>query len=192
MAELNFRPILHKALEYAPSAAFLATFLLSDDLRIAGWSGAACAFLTCFGYARRAVSPHSLFLGINLYLLMITPVIEGLYAANFATLASTLSAFARPLVFLSIFLTGSVLSMRAPSGFLLVLQVDDGAVKRTNALLLIASGMAAVWALVYNHNTALQLAVPMTLLFALHRTLKSRSRQQLTEPRPAPQGTPPK
>lgn len=191
MSASNYKPIWHTALEYAPSAAFLAAFMLSDDLRIAGWSGAGCALLNCFAYARRTVSPHSLFLGINLYLLMITPVIEGLYAANCASWASALSECARPLVFLSIFLTGSVLSLRAPTGFLLAPQVDDTAVKRTNTLLLIASGTAAAWALVYDHNAALQLAVPMTLLFALHRTLKSRAGQQPTEPRPVPQDTRP-
>jgi len=191
MSASNYKPIWHTALEYAPSAAFLAALMFSDDLRIAGWSGAGCALLICFAYARRSVSPHSLFLGINLYLLIITPVIEGLYAANFATLASALNEFARPLVFLSIFLTGSVLSLRASTGFLLVPQLNDRAVKRTNTLLLIASGTAAAWALVYDHNTALQLAVPMTLLFAFHRTLRSRAGQQPTEPRLVPRGTPP-
>lgn len=189
MSASNYRPIWHTALEYAPSAAFFASYLLTDDLRIAGWAGAGCALLTCFTYARRTVSPHSLFLGINLYLLIITPFIEGLYAANFAVLASIVSAFARPLVFLSIFLTGSILSLRASSGFLLVPQVDARAVKSTNTLMLIASGTAAVWALVYDHNTALQLAVPMTLLFALHRTLKSRASKEPTEPPPGTRDT---
>ncbi|WP_299425506.1 hypothetical protein [uncultured Shimia sp.] len=179
-------------MEYAPSLAFLAVSLTTDSLRSAGWSGAGLALITCCLYAKRILSPHSLFLGINLYLLSITPTIEALYALDLEAAGAVLNTYAQPLLFLSILTTGCILAVVSKTGFLNIPHVNDSqSTKQSNRILIGVSTAATVWALSFDSNRFLQMSLPMILLFATHRALAARAIRKSTEPRRAPLGTPP-
>ena len=179
-------------MEYAPSLTFLVVYLTTDSLRSAGWSGAGLALTTCFLYARGTLSPHSLFLGINLYLLGITPTIEALYAFDLDAAGAVLNAYAQPLLFFSILVTGCILATVSKAGFLNIPHANDSlSTKQSNRILIGVSAAATVWALSFDSNRFLQMSLPMILLFATHKALAARAIRQSTEPRPAPLGTHP-
>ncbi len=192
MSQSSLKPAWQTAAEYAPSAVFFVAFALTDSLRLAGWSGTVFAIAACTVAIRKSASAHSLFLGINFYFLSITPLIEILHATGFTTAASVINTRARSLVFLAILITGLILSAQSARGFLNVPQIDTATVRRTNRALCVASAGATLWALTSNGSVIVQLAAPMTALFALHAMLKRQATAALTEPRPAPQDTPPK
>ncbi len=112
------KPIWHTAIEYAPSLAFLVVYLISENMRIAGWTGTGFAAFACCAYAWGKLSPHSLFLGINIYLLYITATIEALYALDLDAAGDALNMNAQPLLFFSILVTGCVLAAASKTGFL--------------------------------------------------------------------------
>lgn len=191
MSKSSVKPAWQTVAEYAPSVAFFVGFALTDSLRWAGWCGALFAITACVIAIRKSASAHSLFMGINFYFLSITPLIELLYAAELTTAATVMNTHARALVFLAILITELILSARSARGFLNVPQKDSAAVRRTNLILFVANAGAALWALTSNGSAVVQLAAPMTALFALHGALKRQANAALTEPRLAPLDTRP-
>lgn len=192
MPPLLRKPIWHSAIEYAPSLAFLLVYLLTENMRIAGWTGTGFALITCIAYARGSLLPNSIFLGINIYMFCITPLIESLYALGLNAAGATLNAHAQTLLFVSILITGCILATVSKSGFLNIPQSSGESIKRDNRILIGVSTAATVWGLSVDSSRLLQMSLPMILLFATHRALTTRATQKSTAPRHAPQDTHPK
>lgn len=192
MPQIRHKPIRQAAIEYAPSLAFLLVYLLTENMRLAGWTGTGFALMTCITYARGSLSPHSIFLGINIYMLCITPLIEALYALDLNAAGATLNAHAQPLLFVSILVTGCILATVSKSGFLNIPQASGETIKRDNRTMIGVSTAATVWALSFDSSRLLQMSLPMILLFATHRALAARVTQKSTAPRRVPQDTRPK
>lgn len=166
-------------LEGLPSIVFLALWRGEMvDPAAAGWTGSALAAAVLIGFSLRRVAFNPVLLGINLHLLVITPLIVGLFRAGQPELARTLLDTAQAGVLVAVFLVGGALTAFAARGFIGV----DGlpaATRRRYSLLLLAVAAAAVpWSVANAGSTLLAVGVPLIALFGLRRYLIARWRDR--------------
>ena len=114
----NQNRILLMFAENTPTIAFLITLQITGELRIAGWVGAIASALTFAAFHRFGLSFHPILLAINLYLLMVTPVIETVYLLELQALGKIMVANTQVGVLLSIFIVGCFLTVFSQKGFM--------------------------------------------------------------------------
>src|SRR5204863_9843774 len=81
-------------LEGLPSIVFLALWQSSVDMRFAGWAGAIAAAMVLIGFRLFRLPFNPIVLGINLHLLLVTPLIVTVFHIGAYDLGRTLLAFA--------------------------------------------------------------------------------------------------
>ena len=160
--------------ENAPAIVFLAILHWTSDLQIAGWCGAFVAAVVCTAYLIRTLKPHTILLGINLYLLLITPAIETLLRLDFDGLANVLIGDAQSFVLVAIFLTGVVLTAVAKNGFVGASSAQRKRVVQYSLVLLCASLLSVVWTFMVHAERFLEIGVPLLLLFGVRQFLVAR------------------
>ncbi|WP_116087621.1 hypothetical protein [Tropicimonas sp. IMCC34011] len=163
---------LRPLFENAPSLAFFALLRQTGDLRIAGWCGALLAAIVSAAYLSRRLRPHPIVLGINLYLIVITPLAEGMLLLGRDALADSLVAQSQSLVLVAIFATGLVLTLREGGGFVGV----PGPDARRRSLILLAVSLAGiVWTFTAEATRFVETGLPILALFATRHVLIARS-----------------
>ena len=162
-------------LEGSPSIVFLALWQSNVNLELAGWAAAALAAIVLIGFRiiRRPYSP--IVLGINVHLLIITPLIVALFHFGAYNVGKTMLAFAYRGVLVTVFLVGCALTAVSQRGFIGI--ADLPAAKRlTYSLILLAASTATVaWAFAYKGTaSSVAIAIPLMALFGLRRLLVAR------------------
>ncbi|WP_295808306.1 hypothetical protein [uncultured Nitratireductor sp.] len=167
------REWLSDIVESLPSLIFVALWRSGTDQEIAGWIGVALAACVLVGFRVCRLRFHPVLLGINVHLLLITPLIVGLYRFGMAAWSDAIVAVAYKGVLITVFLTGCAL-MFTRGGFIGVAGAR-GARWPYSLALLLASAAAIVWSFLLADGGALvTVALPVMALFGLRRFLIAR------------------
>lgn len=165
-------------LESVPSIVFLALWRSDVDAELAGWIGSGLAAALLIGFRLCRVPCNPVLLGINLHLVVITPLIVALFRLGATDTARTLLDTAENGVLAAVLAVGCALTAFAPRGFVGV----DGlpaATRRAYSLLLLAVAAAAVpWSFANAGSTLLSIGVPLMALLGLRRFLIARWRDR--------------
>ena len=159
--------------ENLPGLSFLILSRASDDLRLVGWIGTILAATVCVAYMRQVVKPHPVLLGINIFMVVITPLIELLHIGNNAAAAQLLLENIDSLVLGSILVTGLALTLFTRRGFLTYRSESTAKMRAHSASLLAVCAMGMVWSLYAGDNHLLSLVLPLSLLFGLQQYLSA-------------------
>lgn len=161
-------------LESAPSIIFLALWRSDVDMELAGWIGVALAAVTLIGLRLLRTPYNPILLGINVHLLVITPLIVAAYGLGLAEFARALVAGSERSVLVTVFVVGCALTAFSRRGF--IGQDDLPATSRWiySSILLAAVAAAIVWSFSYAGGTLLAVGLPVMGLFALRRLIVAR------------------
>ncbi|MBO9446540.1 hypothetical protein [Ruegeria sp. R14_0] len=180
MPKANQKRLLLEMFENLPGVGFMLLLRATDDQQLAGWVGTALAFGVCVLYARNILRPQPILLGINLFMVVITPLIQGLVHFGDRTAATLLIDNIPTLVLLSVFVVGLVLTAFAPNGFLNY-QPDNAKQKRAHcAVLLTLCAGGILWTLWAGDNYLVSLGAPLMVLFGVHQLLRAGTTDQRT------------
>lgn len=165
---------LQDILEGLPSVAFLLVWRQSGDLELAGWCGALLALISfvLFFAARSRMNP--VLLGINLHLLIVTPLIVGTYRLGFADLGAFLAAYAHSAVLVSVFLAGVFLTIFSERGFIGSKGLPPKRNRRYSFAMLAVSALGMIWALSQPDSSLVPVVVTLTALIAGRRFVLAR------------------
>ncbi|WP_371171540.1 hypothetical protein [Aliiroseovarius sp. 2305UL8-7] len=164
--------------ENFPSIVFLALVHWSGDLRLAGWAGAILAAVVCTAYTIGRLRPHPVLLGINIYMLVITPTVETIIFLGLSSVADTLIANAQSFVLVAILLTGSTLTLISQRGFIGVQSKHPKLVVRYSFVLLAISLLSVLWTFVIHAERFVEIGVPLLFLFGVRQFLAARIEDQ--------------
>ncbi|UUP16284.1 hypothetical protein [Nitratireductor thuwali] len=155
--------------EALPSIVFIALWRGGVGLEAAGWIAALLSAMVLFLHQVSQTRSNPLFLGINIHLLLVTPVIVGIHSLGMHEVGRFLETNSYNGVFVTILATGGLLTLFSPRGFI-------GLESRQSHLpysliLLAASAIAAAWSFAFAGPGVLSVALPATGLFILRRVL---------------------
>jgi hypothetical protein len=160
--------------EGLPSIVFLALWQSSVDMRFAGWAGAAIAAIVLIGFLLFRLPYNPIVLGINLHLLVITPLIVIVFHVGAYDLGKTLLAFAHRGVLITVFLVGCALTAFSQRGFVGIPGLP-ASTRWTYSLILLAVSIATIaWSFTYAGAAVIAIAIPLMALFGLRRLLVAR------------------
>ncbi len=144
------------------------------DMELAGWIGVALAAATLIGLRLFRIPYNPILLGINVHLVVITPLIVTAYGLGLAEFARALVAGSERSVLVTVFAVGCALTAFSRRGF--VGQDNLPATSRWiySSILLAALAAAIVWSFTYAGGTLLAVGLPMMGLFALRRLIVAR------------------
>lgn len=162
-------------MEATPSIIFLALWRSDVDMQLAGWIGATLAAIQLVGFRGLRIQFNPIMLGINVHLLIITPLIMTVFHIGARELSDTLVAHSYRGVLITVFLVGCALTALSKHGFIGVDNLSKSDRWKQSTILLAASVLAIVWAFSYRGNTVLAVAAPLIGLFALRRFLLARN-----------------
>jgi hypothetical protein len=168
------REILTDILEGMPSFGLFALWRSGVDAQTAGWVAAGLAACILIGFRARGVRFNPILLGINVHILIITPLIVTLFHFGALEMARTVVAYAHQGVTITIFLTGCALTLASPDGLVGLEGLPRPTAMIYSALLLVASLAAMAWAFSYPGGGFVSIAVPVMALFGLRRLLIAR------------------
>ncbi|NGO54082.1 hypothetical protein [Allomesorhizobium camelthorni] len=168
------REWLTDILESAPSIIFLVLWRSDVDMEMAGWLGVGLAAIVLIGFRLSRVHFNPILLGINVHLLIITPLIVTVSQMGALDLARALTAASERGVLVTVFIVGCALTAFSRRGFIGTDDLPDSSRWGYSLILLVASAAAIIWAFTYTGNTLLAIAVPMMGLFGLRRLLVAR------------------
>lgn len=179
MAGSQQREWVTGALESLPSLVFLGLWRGEVvGLEAAGWTGSGLAAAVLVALRLQRVPHDPILLGINLHLLVITPLIVGLFRLGQVDLAHILVATAQNGVLVAVLVVGGTLTVFARRGFIGVEGLPS-TVRRTYSLLLLAVAAAGViWSFVHAGSTLMSVGLPLMALFGLRRYLAARWRDK--------------
>lgn len=175
MAASLQRQWLADALESAPSFVFLALLKTGVDLETAGWIGAGLAAAVLLGFRALRLRFNPILLGINVHLLLVTPVIVAVFWLGAARLGDTLTRYSYEGVLLTILVTGAALTLLSEEGFMGEPGLPASSVRPYSAVLLLAALAGLLWALFQGGSALTGVGLPIVALFALRRFLLARS-----------------
>ncbi len=161
--------------EAAPSVLFVVLWRLTDNLELAGWTGTALALCVVLAQSHQKIHPHPIVLGINTHLIIITPLIVGLYQLNFHGMASLIESNSFWGVLVTIFVVGCALTLWSSRGFLGFDGPKTDASQRGSLILLCGSAAAIFWAASQGSQGFVAVGLPITGLFLLRRFLLSKT-----------------
>lgn len=168
------RELLTEILESTPSLAFLALWRSSVDLETAGWVGAALAASVLIGFRALKMRFNPILLGINIHLLIVTPLIVAVFHLGVPGVGEILIDYSHNGVLITIFLTGCALTLLAREGFLGFEGLSRSSVTIYSVILLVASLAAVAWTFSYSGGAIVGIALPIMALFGLRRLLIAR------------------
>ena len=167
---------MRDALESIPSVAFLALWQGQVGLQAAGWTGAVLAAAVLIGFRCYRVPYNPILLGINIHLLLATPLIIALFRMGASDLGRILVGHAYRGVLVTVFLVGCALTLFSDRGFLGLSGLPAANRRAYSAILLAASTATILWSFVIATGSTplLSIAVPLMALFGLRRFLIAR------------------
>ncbi|MCV0424322.1 MAG: hypothetical protein K5905_02515 [Roseibium sp.] len=161
-------------LEGVPSIAFILLWRQGGDLEFAGWVGSGLALGVFAVFRLLRARMHPVLLGVNLHILVATPLIISLFRFGDAAIAKTLVAYSHGGVLLTVLMTGLLLSSFSKGGFAGLPDMPRGQQGRISALMLIVSALGAIWALATPQDSLIPVVVTLMLLIGGRRYLLAR------------------
>jgi hypothetical protein len=168
------REWMRDILEGAPSILFLALWQSNVDIKFSGWAGAALAAIVLIAFRVFRLPYNPIVLGINIHLLMITPLIVAVFNFGAYGLGRTLFAFSHHSVLITIFFVGCALTVFSKRGFIGIDELPSGRRWAYSLALLAASVTTIAWSLTYKGPPLIALAIPIMVLVGLRRLLIAR------------------
>ncbi len=169
------REWLTDILEATPSIVFLALWRSNVDMQLSGWIGAALAATLLIAFRNFRIQFNPIMLGINVHLVIITPLIMAAFYAGAREISDALVAHSYRGVLVTVFVVGCALTVFSQRGFI----GTDGLTKRSrwkySGLLLTVSAATILWASTFTGGDLLAVAVPMVGMFGLRRYLIARA-----------------
>lgn len=169
------RQWLTDILEAVPSIAFLALWRNDFGMELAGWVGAALAGTLLSAFHLFKLRSNPIMLGINVHLVVITPLIVGLSRLGAPELGRLLATGSYEGVFVTVFCVGCVLTLFGKEGFIGVTGLAATDRRKLSLLLLASAAAAATWAFWFDGGALLKVAAPMLALFAIRRFIVART-----------------
>lgn len=117
MASSRQTRIILEVLEGLPSIAFILTWRQSGDLELAGWIGCGLAFAVLAVFRILKGRMHPVLLGVNCHMLVVTPLIVGMFRFGDRSIAELLVPYSHGAVLLTVTLVGVALTLFTPAGF---------------------------------------------------------------------------
>ena len=173
MANTQQKQWLADILESLPSVIFILVWRQGGDLETAGWAGSALALVVLVGFALLLKTRmHPVLLGVNLHILIATPLIVSLFRSGETRLAEVLVSYSYSAVLLTV--TGIGLSVFSRAGFGGVADLPRRLRLRLSLLMLAVSAAGAAWALAVPDAGVLPVVITLTGLIAGRRFLLAR------------------
>lgn len=176
--------------EALPSAIFILLLRSGIDLEVAGWTGAGLAALQLIIFRAADLKHNSVMLGVNVHLLIITPVIVGLAWIGALGLSRFLEEHAYEGVVTTVFVMLSVQALIQAWMQSTSQELRQNRAGKADLIMICAAAVAAVWAHTSTGGPLFSVAIPLIMLIALRRYL-TRTRTSLrNEPQEASPTTP--
>lgn len=169
------RQWLIDVIEGAPSLAFLALLRTNVDLEMSGCIGAALAAAVLIGFRACKVRFNPILLGINIHLLLVTPIIVTVFQLGASDTGQMLTRYSFQGVLVTIFVVGLALTILSREGFIGHEQLSKSSTFTYSGVLLFAALAAIAWSFLYSDGALVGVALPIIALFALRRLLIARS-----------------
>lgn len=174
MAKSRQMQLVLDCLEGLPSVGFILLWRQTGDLELAGWIGCGLA-LAVFGvFAFLKGRMHPVLLGVNCHILLVTPVIVGLFRFGGREIAEVLVPYSYGAVLLSVTLVGLVLTLFTSSGFAGVPELAAMLRLRLSLMMIAVSAAGTAWALAVPDKALLPVMATLTLLIVGRRFLLAR------------------
>ncbi|KZM47599.1 hypothetical protein [Labrenzia sp. OB1] len=160
--------------ESLPSIAFILLWRQGGDLEMAGWAGSALALGAFMVFGILKLRMHPVLLGVNLHILLATPLVVGVYRFGDETIADFLSVNAYGSVLLTVLFAGVVQTVFSKSGFVGIADMPAHLQRRYSFLMLFISALGAAWALSDPGTGFVPVLATLTLLIGGRRFLLAR------------------
>ncbi len=161
-------------LEGLPSIVFILIWRQSGDLELSGWFGAFVAFgvLGILGVLKTRM--HTIVLGVNIHILLVTPVIVGLFRIGLSNIAEILAMYAHAGVLLTVFVVGIIQTVATNRGFSNLADVSKRAQRRYSTIMLGLCGAGVIWAMSVPESSFVPVVVTLTVLIVGRNFLQAR------------------
>ncbi|WP_421984309.1 hypothetical protein [Roseibium sp.] len=167
---------LQDIFEGLPSVAFLLVWRQSGDLELAGWCGALFALISFLLFYMVKSKMNPVLLGVNLHLLIVTPLIVGTFQLGFTDLGTLLAAYAHSAVLLSVFVAGLCLTVFTKHGFIGSAGLPALQNRLYSLLMLAAAASGMMWAMSTPESSLVPVIVTLTALIGGRRFLLARQK----------------
>lgn len=161
-------------LEGLPSIVFILLWRQSGDLEAAGWAGSLAALCVLGLMLYLKTKPHPVLVGVNIHILLASPVIVGLFRFGDIEVARFLSAHAYPAVLLTVLLTGIWQTLFSSKRFSALDDVSDAVQLRFSLALMVVCALGAVWALATPGSSFVPVVGTLTALIVGRNFLQAR------------------
>ena len=169
------RQWLTDILESVPSLVFVALLRSNFNLEAAGWVGAGLSFFIIVIFIWHKVDFNPIFLGINIHLLLVTPIIVSTFQLGASEVGEVLTLYSYKGVLITIFVVGFALTCLSRKGFIDHEGLSKSTTRKYSVILLFASAAGIAWAFLYSDSALFGVGMPIIALFALRRLLIARS-----------------
>lgn len=172
------KELITDVLQGVPSLAFLVLWQSGLEIELAGWIGSALAALVLIGFWLRGIRQDPITLGINVHVLMITPLIVLMFELGAIEPARTLAAHAYPGIFISMFFVG-VLQIAVGRSLMRGDMIGGRDILQSSLILLVIA-LGGVWAATQPGTPLTQVALPIMAIFGIRRFLIARRNDKQT------------
>ncbi|MTI45582.1 hypothetical protein JM93_01017 [Roseibium hamelinense] len=176
------RALITDVLEGAPSLAFVIALRVFGEAEPAGWIGCVTALCVFAVFKYLDVRMNPVMLGVNVYMLLITPLLRGLfeYGGTFGDeLAAALLPYTRESLLVSVFLTGLVLTLCRRSGFAGLPDTPQKGTLAVSLGMLCVSAFGILWAFSGSDNGIVAVIATISALIFIRRWAQARGRHHL-------------
>ena len=134
-------------------------------------AGAVLALAVLLGFRIARIPADTIYLGINLHIALITPLIVGLYRLGWPQPTRLIEAHSFPAVLVTIFLTVCALTLWSQRGFI----GQPGLPRRCSLLLLAGSAATILWWVLVGGPDLVAVGLPIIGLFVLRAAILRRA-----------------
>ncbi len=174
MTKTRQKTLMIDLLESAPSIVFLIFLRNQSGLEIAGWVGCLAALMVFVALYLLNHKPHPVLLGVNLHILLATPVIIGIDYFGAEQLASFLANHAHKGVLLTVFFVGVLQTVFLAGGFIGRLDLPHKIQTKYSCYMLVAGFIGLIWAFGSETGAFLGVLLPLTAMIGLRNFLLAR------------------
>lgn len=171
---MNQKRWLTDLLEGLPSIIFILLWRQSGDIEMAGWIGTYAAFgvLGLLFFMKTPMNP--VLMGVNIHMVLATPLIVGLFRIGQTDIARFLAANAHAGVLVTVFAVGVVLTFYSKRGFSNLANVSVSKQRLYSLVLLGICGAGAIWGLTTEGSSFVPVVATLTVMFLGRNFLQAR------------------
>jgi hypothetical protein len=161
-------------MEGVPSIVFILLWRQSGDLVFAGWVGSTLCLMVLGALIGMKVRMHPILMGVNIHILLATPLIVGLFRLGFDGVGDVLAEYAYGGVLVTVFAVGFAQMLFSRSRFAALENVTDRVQLVFSAVLLAFCAFGAVWALLTPGSRFVPVVVTIAALIIGRNFLQAR------------------